>query len=78
MSVSQGQPQQGGKAMRKTRQGLLNGAILLTSDQLQQKLNCGHQTAVKIGKEARARIYIGRRVWYDIKKIENYIDRLGI
>ena len=40
--------------MRKTKHGQINGAIMLTGDQLQQKLNCGHQTAVKIGKEAKA------------------------
>ena len=64
--------------MRKTKPGQMEGAIMLTTEQLQQKLNCGHQTAVQIGKEAKARIYVGRRVWYDIKKIERYIDKIGI
>lgn len=64
--------------MRKTKHGKINGAIMINVDQLQEKLNCGHQTAVKIGKAARARIYVGRRVWYNVSKIEKYLEKTSI
>ena len=51
---------------------------MVTVDQLQEKLNCGYQTAVKIGEQAQARIFVGRRVWYSVKKIEEYLYKNSV
>lgn len=60
--------------MRKTKyENTDNNPLLLTVEQLQQKLNCGYKTAVEIGEAAKARVYVGRRVWYCVSKIEEYL-----
>ncbi len=40
-------------------------------------LHCGRKTAVKIGTEASARMQIGRRVLWNLKKIQQYIDSVA-
>ncbi len=64
--------------MRKTKANNISDAIMITTEQLMQKMNCGYQTAVTIGTEAEARIYIGRRVWYNVEKIEKYLLKAAI
>ncbi len=64
--------------MRKTAADNRTDALMLTTEQLMQKLNCGYKTAVEIGAEAGARISIGRRVWYSVRKIEQYLDEKAI
>lgn len=51
---------------------------LLTVDieGLSAMLSCGYATARKIGEQAQARIYIGRRVLYSVDKVQQYIDDL--
>lgn len=64
--------------MRKTGANNTNDAIMITTAQLMEKMNCGYQTAVTIGKEAQARVYMGRRVWYNVQKIEKYLDTIAV
>lgn len=64
--------------MRKTGANNCSDAIMITSEQLMQKLNCGYQTAVTIGTNAKARVYIGRRVWYNVEKVEKYLKDIAI
>ncbi len=64
--------------MRKTKANNISDAIMITTEQLMQRMNCGYQTAVTIGAEAEARIYIGRRVWYNVEKIEKYLLKAAI
>lgn len=64
--------------MRKTKAENIDGAIMITTDQLMQKLNCGYQTAVKVGSEAKARIHVGRRVWYNVEKIEKHLLEIAV
>lgn len=64
--------------MRKTKADNISDAIMVTTEQLMQKMNCGYQTAVTIGTKAKARIYIGRRVWYNVQKIEEYLKEIAI
>ena len=37
-----------------------------------------YKTAVQVGEKAEARIYIGRRVWYNVAKIEAYLKNISI
>ena len=64
--------------MRKTGANNTNDALMITTSQLMQKMNCGYQTAVTIGTEAQARIYVGRRVFFNVKKIENYLETIAV
>ena len=64
--------------MRKTKANNSTDAIMVTTEQLMDKMNCGYQTAVTIGAQAEARIYIGRRVWYNVEKIEKYLQKIAI
>lgn len=45
--------------------------------ELQQMLGCGRKSAVDIGTAANARIQIGRRVLWNIGKIEKYLDAIS-
>lgn len=40
-------------------------------------LGCGRKTAVRIGTEAGARIQIGRRVLWNVEKIQRYLDAIS-
>ena len=64
--------------MRKTKADNRSDAIMVNIDQLMEKLNCGYKTAREIGEHAEARICIGRRVWYDISKIQKYLDEIAV
>lgn len=63
--------------MRKTKYNNEEDIIMLTTEQLMKKLNCGYRTATVIGEEAKARIYIGRRVWYKLSLIEKYLEKIA-
>lgn len=41
---------------------------------LQALLNCGRKSAVDIGENAEARIQIGKRVLWNVNKIQKYLD----
>lgn len=65
--------------MRKTTQNeISNETLLLTSDQLMGVLNCGRASAVKIGTDAGAKVTIGRRVLFNRKKIEQYLNAISL
>ena len=55
-----------------------NNAIMISVEQLQERLNCGYKTAVTIGKDAKARVSVRRRVFYNVKLIEKYVDKLAM
>lgn len=59
----------------KTRD-LLTSTNDLTTDTpgLQAMLHAGRSTAIKIGMEAEAKIVIGRRVFWNVPKIQRYLD----
>lgn len=44
---------------------------------LQKMLSCGRYTAVRIGTLANARIQIGRRLLWNIKQIQQYLDDIA-
>ena len=47
--------------------------ILVNTAELQALLSCGRHTAERIGKEAGARIQIGRAVRWKVTNIEEYL-----
>jgi len=49
-------------------------AILIDTKKLQEVLSVSHDTAVKIGEAAGARVQIGRAVRWKVSKIEEYLN----
>lgn len=66
--------------MYKTGKGVLtsNGnKSAVDTKELQEMLSCGRSTAVQIGENACARIQIGRRVLWNVKKVNEYLDKVA-
>lgn len=51
--------------------------ICVTTEGLQDLLDCGRATAVEIGRQAGARIEVGKRLLWNVSKVKSYIDRLA-
>lgn len=45
--------------------------------ELQAMLSSGRKTAVEIGTAAGARIQVGRRVLWNVKKVQQYLDTIS-
>lgn len=63
--------------MRKTVTRDVERRLAVNTSDLQSMLGCGIDTATKIGTEARAKIQIGRRVIWNVEKIQAYLDKLS-
>lgn len=61
--------------MNRTKTRETNQPIAVDIEKLCAMLSCGQATARKIGKEAQARVVIGRRVLYSVEKIRLYLER---
>ena len=62
--------------MRKTKYRYSNNKITVDIETLSAMLSCGRDTAKRIGEDAEARVFVGRRVFYSVPKIEAYIDNM--
>lgn len=51
--------------------------ILVDTSELQKILCAGRQAAVTIGTDAEARVEVGRRVFWNVQKIQKYIDSIS-
>jgi hypothetical protein len=65
------------KATKKSDSIISKDRLAVTTDRLQNILDCGRPTAVEIGTHAKARIEIGRRVFWNISKIQKYLDSIS-
>ncbi len=63
------------KATRKTEN--LGEKRTVDTTGLQDMLSCGRKTAVDIGMAAKARVSIGRRVLWNVEKVQRYIDAIS-
>ncbi len=66
--------------MRATQKdSTINNCDKLTVDTngLQSLLDCGRVTAVEIGTQAEARIEVGKRVLWNLRKIQKYLDSIA-
>lgn len=50
---------------------------MVDTTELQRMLCCGRKTAVDIGTAAGARIQQGRRVFWNVKKVQQYLDAIS-
>ena len=63
--------------MRATKQNetiISQDRLAVTTERLQNILDCGRPTAVEIGTLAKARVEIGRRVLWNVSKVQKYLD----
>ena len=63
--------------MRKTAIGDTQRRLAVDTKELQSLLCCGRDTAVKIGIEAKSRLQIGKRVLWNVKKVQDYLDNIS-
>mgnify|MGYP004479564413 FL=1 len=66
--------------MRATNQNesiISQDRLAVTTERLQNILDCGRPTAVEIGTLAKARVEIGRRVLWNISKVQKYLDTIA-
>lgn len=63
--------------MRETKNRDIENKIAVDIEGLSAMLSCGNATAKKIGEDAHARITIGRRVLYSIRKVEEYLNNIS-
>lgn len=50
---------------------------LVDTSNLMEMLDCGKHTAIEIGTLARARVCIGRKLFWNVKLIQQYIDSIA-
>ena len=61
--------------MNATKQiGTLEDRKMVDTNGLQAMLSSGRKTAVEIGTAAQARVQVGRRVLWNVGKIQKYLD----
>lgn len=64
--------------MRATKKSeMVMNQVAVTTENLQNILDCGRPTAVEIGTLAKARVEIGRRVLWNVNKIKDYLDAIS-
>ena len=63
--------------MTKAKDKREHTQMLVDTLGLQEILSSGRPTAVKIGTEARARVQKGKRVFWNIGKIQAYLDAIS-
>ena len=59
--------------MRATNQNesiISQDRLAVTTERLQNILDCGRPTAVEIGTLAKARVEVGRRVLWNVSKVQ--------
>lgn len=67
----------GGDKMRKTTKGRTGQVIAVDTPELMNMLNAGRKSATDIGTAAGAKLQIGRRVLWNVKKVQQYLDEIS-
>ena len=49
---------------------------LISTEKLRAYTNLGHNSAVKLGDQIGARVQIGSRVLWDLRKLDEYFNKL--
>ncbi len=64
--------------MRATqKREMVINQVAVTTENLQNILDCGRPTAIEIGTLAKARVEIGRRVLWNVSKVQKYLDSIA-
>lgn len=67
----------GMRATKKQESANVQDKIAVTTEELQALLSCGRYSAVQIGEAAEARIQIGKRVFWNVQKVREYINLIS-
>lgn len=51
--------------------------LAVPTKELQSMMCCGRDTALKIGMSAKARIKVGKRVLWNVAKIQEYLNQIS-
>jgi hypothetical protein len=57
--------------------GTLENKKTVDTAGLQAMLSCGRKSAVDVGNAAGAKIQVGRRVLWNIDKVQKYLDKIS-
>lgn len=52
--------------------------IAVNTTELQSLLSCGRDSAVQIGEQAGARVQIGKRVFWNVDKVRQYVSSISV
>lgn len=63
--------------MKKTANSETTHKMAVDTKELQAMLGCGRDTACKVGTEAKARLQFGKRVLWNVAKVQAYLDSFG-
>lgn len=55
----------------------LKDKSLVNTANLMELLDCGKHTAIEIGNKAGAKVCIGRKLFWNVKLIQQYIDNIA-
>ena len=59
-------------------QGTANTRLLVTTEELMRMCGgCGRIAATRIGTGAQARVNVGRRVFWNVAKINSYLQKVA-
>lgn len=64
--------------MRSTTKHVVENPLAVDLDGLMTMLSCGAVTAKKIADCAEAKIVMGRRVLYNVRKVSDYLDSIAV
>lgn len=64
--------------MKRTNETVVScNSLTVDTVGLQELLNAGIKTSTEIGTAAGAKIYVGRRVLWNVSKIKAYLDKIS-
>ena len=55
----------------------ITNRLAITTEELQAMLSCGRSTAERIGKDAQACIQYGKRVLWNVSRIQAHLDAVS-
>ena len=65
--------------MRRTENVVnVSNKLAVDTNELRSMLCCGRDTAVRIGTEAKARLQIGKRVLWNVRRVQDYLDTISM
>lgn len=65
--------------MYATKQSkITDNTVTIDTKTLTELLHCGKVTAVKIGMDAEAKVQVGKRVLWNLPKVQRYIDAISL
>ena len=62
---------------KRTKKTSITDYRAITTPQLCDMLNVGRATAEEVGKKAGAKVKVGRRVIWNVAKIQAYLDKVA-